>query len=97
MNKDLKKDYKKSLNALRNIFNSFDPEGLEPGQVDGAPCDEYDAEIAKIYAYIVHNLETIKLNKHLLIDAINKIWMESFGNECRLAREVSDKIIKEFF
>ena len=97
MNKNLKVDYKKSTGILRGILNIVDPEGLEPGQEGGSPIDEYDDEVAKIYSFVIHNLEDVKLNKNLLADEINRIWMESFGNTCQGVDEIVDRIIKELF
>lgn len=97
MNKDSKNDYKKSLEALRTIFNSVDPEGLEPGKEDGSPIDEYDDEIARIYSFVIHNVEDVKINKSLLVAEINKIWKENFGSNCDDAVEVANRIIKELF
>ena len=97
MNRDLKKDYKKFIDTLRNILNSVDPEGLQPGKEDGTPTDEYDDEVVKIYNYVSHNLEEIKLNNNLLVDEICKIWMESFSSSCNSVNEIANRIIKELF
>lgn len=97
MNKDLKKDYKKAFNALRNILNSIDPEDLQPGQEDGTPIDEYDDEVSKIHNFITHNLEEVKINKQLLTKEISKIWMDSFEKECDSVNEIASRIIKELF
>ncbi len=85
------------MDIIRGILNSVDPEGLEPGQEDGSPINEYDDEVAKIYGFVLHNLEDVKLNKNLLADEIGKIWIENFGNTCHGANEIVDRIIKELF
>ena len=97
MNKNSKEDYKKSVKTLRNILNGVDPEGFAPGQEDGTPIDEYDAEAAKIYNFVIHNLEEIKLNNNLLVDEINKIWLESFRKACDSAKEITSRVIKSLF
>lgn len=97
MNKDLKKDYKKSIDTLRDILSSIDPEGLQPGKEDGTPADEYDDEVIKIYNFISHSSEEIKLNKNLLVDEICKIWMKNFSSNCNSVNEIVNRIVKELF
>lgn len=92
-----KLDYKQSINKLRCIFNEVDPESLNPGESDGTPEDEYDDEIVKVYNFILHNMEEIKLNNTLLVDEINKIWTEYFGSECSSAGGIANRIITELF
>ncbi len=97
MNKDSKSDYKESIQKLRTIINQLDPEGLDPGAMGGTPEDEYDEEIVRIYNFIIHNMEKIKLDSSLLKNEINKIWNESFGDNCAFGKELTNAIIKNFF
>lgn len=68
MNKDLKKKYKREFFELREIINKWDPYSLVE---EGAPKDEFEAEIAVILA---------KLKGRSSVDEIAKLVSEVFTN-----------------
>lgn len=90
-------EYRNLFINVSEIINKIDPEDLEPGAKNGAPLNEYDAETAKIVAYIVHNQEEIKLNKGNLTNKISQVWEESFGENCPDAEAMTQEIIKIIF
>lgn len=90
-------DYKNLFNKVRLVMIEHDPMGLEPGKIDGTPRDEYDMEAAKIVAFLIHNLEDIKINNQLLIDEISNIWQENFEEKCKNVDQMARDIIKRAF
>jgi len=92
-----KLQYKKLFQDVRKIINEIDPEDLSPGQVDGSPVDEYDQEVQLIVNFIIHNQEEIKLDKQALINQINEIWRERFGDDCCSGDIIVDRLCKIIF
>ena len=93
--KNAKDQYRELFEKVREVINKYDPEGLDPGKEDGTPIDEYDAEAAAIVAFVIHNLEEIKLNRTLLVNKVNQIWKEYFGEFCELADAIARDIIHQ--
>ena len=95
MHKQAKSEYKKIFGKVRVIINRFDSACLEPGRSgSNTPIEEYDPEVARIVAYFIHHQEQVKLNPTLLLDEINRIWNEYFGEDCQDAKQIVDEIIK---
>lgn len=88
-----KDNYKDLFEKIREIVNRHDPANLSPGSAGGAPFEEYDPETALIVAFVLHNLEPIKINRRLLIDKINQVWLEYFGEFCKFAEQISIDIL----
>lgn len=60
------------MEKITKIINDWDPIGVFPM----APKDEYVNEIKKIYEYVYSNQN---LQTRTLAEAINKIFVETFG------------------
>lgn len=97
MKRENVQEYQKLFQDVRRILNQIDPEQLSPGAISGAPVNEYDAEVALILSYVIHNQEAIKINKDLLVNQINMIWEESFGGPCKEAISIASALLKVLF
>ncbi len=62
------------MEEITKIINEWDPIGFFPM----APKDEYVNEIKKIYEYVYSNQN---LQIRTLAEAINKIFVETFGSD----------------
>ena len=85
--------YKELFKKVRAIIDKHDPAGLSPGTREGTPVDEYNSETAVITTFLIHNQEEIKLDRKILIDEINRVWQEYFGQPCGSAERISSDII----
>jgi len=89
-------DKKDALIEMRNILNIFDPENLSPGVPNCAPINEYESEAGQILSFILNNREKIVDNKQILIEKINEIWKEEFGNSSKNVEEIVEHIFVQF-
>lgn len=93
--REAKAQYKALFEKVRAIINKHDPFGFDPGSQEGAPVDEYDPETGPIVTFLVHRQEEIKVNNELLVDEINRVWKEMFGEPCPMAEEIATDILRE--
>jgi hypothetical protein len=87
--------YQRVFKVVRRILNYVDPEGLRPGQPEGAPLSEYEMETAPIAAFALHHLKTLKADTTPLAEEINRVWRKYFDRDCPGSDAIAAQIIGE--